>query len=69
MEGRSHVAKFTDVLAGLPWARADGRCCGRPLDISEVEPAPAGYWEDESVRRRCILECRVCGRRYLEWYD
>lgn len=67
MERRS--AKFTGALAGLPWAPAGGRCCGRPLNISDVEPFPPGYWEDESARRRCVLECGKCGRRYLGWHD
>jgi hypothetical protein len=70
MEGKWHATGFAGTRpSGLPWAPADGRCCGRPLGISEVEPAPPGYWENESARLRCVLKCAVCGKQYLGWYD
>lgn len=69
MKGGLSASEFAQDSAGLPWVDAGARCCGRPLDVADVEAIRPGYWEDEGTRRRCILECSSCGKRYLGWYD
>lgn len=60
-------SEFAQASVGLPWANTDARCCGRPLDVVDVEAIRPGYWEDEDARRQCILKCGNCGKRYLGW--
>lgn len=69
MEDTSDITKLARAGIRVPWAAVGRRCCGRPPSVTQVEPAPPGYWVDESTRDRCVLECRTCGKRYLGWYE
>lgn len=63
------MVKEFEVHSGLPGAPRNGRGCGRPLAVVGAERVLSLYWENDSVRRRCVKECEVCGKKYVGWYD